>query len=65
MVLGLKTTDRIGKGLRTSSRDALISYYAEKKGRAFGLHRAMDTLGAVFGSLLAFILNCYCSYSPR
>ena len=56
MVLGLKTTDRIGKGLRTSSRDALISYYAEKKGRAFGLHRAMDTLGAVFGSLLAFIL---------
>ncbi|NVM45295.1 MAG: MFS transporter [Candidatus Lokiarchaeota archaeon] len=56
MVLGLKTTDRIGKGLRTSSRDALISYYAEKKGKAFGLHRAMDTLGAVFGSLLAFLL---------
>ncbi|MHA1508847.1 MAG: MFS transporter [Promethearchaeota archaeon] len=56
MVLGLKTTDRIGKGLRTSSRDALISYYAEKKGKAFGLHRAMDTLGAVFGSLLTFIL---------
>ncbi len=56
MVLGLKTTDRIGKGLRTSSRDALISYYAEKKGKAFGLHRAMDTLGAVLGSLLAFIL---------
>ena len=56
MVLGLKTTDRIGKGLRTSSRDTLISYYAEKKGKAFGLHRAMDTLGAVFGSLLAFLL---------
>jgi MFS family permease len=56
MVLGLKTTDRIGKGLRTSSRDSLISYYAQKKGKAFGLHRAMDTLGAVFGSLLAFIL---------
>jgi len=56
MVLGLKTTDRIGKGLRTSSRDALISYYATKKGKAFGLHRAMDTLGAVFGSLLSFLL---------
>ena len=56
MVLGLKTTDRIGKGLRTSSRDALISYYATEKGKAFGLHRAMDTLGAVFGSLLAFLL---------
>ena len=56
MVLGLKTADRIGKGLRTSSRDTLISYYATKKGKAFGLHRAMDTLGAVFGSLLAFLL---------
>ena len=56
MVLGLKTTDRIGKGLRTSSRDALISYYATDQGKAFGLHRAMDTLGAVFGSLIAFIL---------
>ena len=56
MAFGLKITDRIGKGLRTSSRDTLISYYAEKKGRAFGLHRAMDTLGAVFGSLIAFIL---------
>ena len=56
MVLGLKTADRIGKGLRTSSRDTLISYYATKKGKAFGLHRAMDTLGAVFGSLLSFLL---------
>ncbi len=56
LVLALKATDRIGKGLRTSSRDALISYYATEKGRAFGLHRAMDTLGAVLGSFLAFVL---------
>jgi MFS family permease len=56
MAFGLKITDRIGKGLRTSSRDTLISYYAEKQGKAFGLHRAMDTLGAVFGSLIAFLL---------
>ena len=55
-VLGLKATDRFGKGLRTSSRDTLISYYAVEKGKAFGLHRAMDTLGAVIGSLLAFLL---------
>ncbi|NVM37976.1 MAG: MFS transporter [Candidatus Lokiarchaeota archaeon] len=54
-ILGLKATDRFGKGLRTSSRDTLISYYATKKGRAFGMHRAMDTLGAVVGSLLAFM----------
>ncbi|MHA2120239.1 MAG: MFS transporter [Promethearchaeota archaeon] len=53
VVLGLKATDRVGKGLRTSSRDTLISYYAVEKGKAFGMHRAMDTLGAVVGSLLA------------
>ena len=58
-VLGLKATDRLGKGLRTSSRDALISYYAVKKGKAFGLHRAMDTLGAVLGSIIAVILLFY------
>lgn len=56
LVLALKSTDRIGKGLRTSSRDALISYYSPKKGKAFGLHRSMDTLGAVLGSLLSFLL---------
>lgn len=55
-VLGLKATDRFGKGLRTSSRDTLISYYAIEKGKAFGMHRAMDTFGAVVGSLLAFLL---------
>ena len=54
-ILGLKTVDRFGKGFRTSSRDTLISYYATEKGKAFGMHRAMDTLGAVVGSLLAFI----------
>ncbi|MFW9939572.1 MAG: MFS transporter [Candidatus Thorarchaeota archaeon] len=52
-VLGLKATDRIGKGLRTSSRDTLISFYALEKGKAFGMHRAMDTFGAVIGALLA------------
>ncbi|MFW9879165.1 MAG: MFS transporter, partial [Candidatus Thorarchaeota archaeon] len=52
-ILGLKATDRFGKGLRTSSRDTLISFYALEKGKAFGMHRAMDTFGAVIGSLLA------------
>ncbi len=54
-ILGFKATDRFGKGLRTSSRDTMISYYATEKGKAFGMHRAMDTLGAVVGSLLAFL----------
>jgi len=56
MVLALKASDRFGKGIRTSSRDALISYYAqENRGKAFGLHRSLDTTGAVVGSLLAFL----------
>jgi len=56
-ILALRFTDRIGKGLRTSPRDALISFYAEKvKGKAFGIHRAMDTAGAVLGSLTAALL---------
>ncbi|MFW9827088.1 MAG: MFS transporter [Candidatus Thorarchaeota archaeon] len=54
-VLILKSADRFGKGLRTSSRDTLISYYATETGKAFGIHRAMDTLGAVVGSMLAFV----------
>ena len=55
-VLGFKAIDRFGKGLRTSSRDTLISYYAVERGKAFGLHRAMDTTGAVIGSLITFLL---------
>lgn len=49
-------TDRAGKGLRTAPRDAMISLSAppEAQGRAFGLHRAMDTAGALLGPLAAF-----------
>lgn len=48
--------DRFGKGIRTAPRDALIADSADpsKRGRAFGLHRAMDTFGAVIGILLAY-----------
>ncbi len=55
-VFGLKSADRFGKGLRTAPRDTLISYHAVERGKAFGLHRALDTLGAVIGTLLATIL---------
>jgi MFS family permease len=50
-----RTVDRLGKGIRTGARDALLSDEAtpETKGRVFGLHRAMDTLGAVLGPSLA------------
>ena len=54
-VLALRLADRTGKGLRSSARDALIAdcTTAVQRGRAFGLHRAMDSLGAVAGPLIA------------
>lgn len=50
--------DRLGKGIRTAPRDALISLYAPAAsfGTAFGLHRAMDAAGALLGPILAFAL---------
>ncbi|RME35041.1 MAG: MFS transporter [Gammaproteobacteria bacterium] len=58
MVLGLRFGDRLGKGLRTSPRDALISAAVPSaiRGRAFGFHRSLDHLGAMIGPLLAFLL---------
>jgi len=54
-VLGGRITDRFGKGIRTAPRDALIAESSSyRHGRAFGLHRAMDTLGAVLGIILAY-----------
>jgi MFS family permease len=54
----LKPIERIGKGLRTAPRDAIIADYTDKevRGRAFGLHRTLDTGGAIVGSTLALIL---------
>ncbi|MEV6438497.1 MFS transporter [Streptomyces anulatus] len=48
--------DRVGKGVRTAPRDALISLSCDERdlGRAFGVHRAMDTTGAMLGPLVAF-----------
>lgn len=50
--------DRVGKGVRTAPRDALISLSCDERdlGRAFGVHRAMDTTGALLGPLAAFAL---------
>ncbi|MFJ3215860.1 MFS transporter [Kitasatospora sp. NPDC086801] len=50
--------DRTGKGLRTAPRDAMISLSTEPahRGRAFGVHRAMDTAGALLGPLTAFLV---------
>ncbi len=57
-VLAIRIVDRIGKGIRTAPRDAIISLAAVKgeEGRAFGFHRAMDHAGAVLGPLVATAL---------
>ena len=60
-VLGARFLDRVGKGLRTAPRDALIAENCEpdQRGRAFGFHRSMDTMGALLGPILgyAFLLH--------
>jgi MFS family permease len=57
-VMGSRFIDRFGKGVRTAPRDAIIAESSERAylGRAFGFHRAMDTMGAVVGPALAFFL---------
>lgn len=59
-----RTIDRIGKGIRTGARDAILSDEAtdETKGKIFGFHRSMDTLGAVLGPSLAL---GYLYYYPQ
>lgn len=56
--LVVRLTDRAGKGVRTSPRDALISDSVKeaRSGRAFGLHRSLDQMGAIIGPALAFLL---------
>ncbi|MGB9736222.1 MAG: MFS transporter [bacterium] len=53
-----RTLDRFGKGIRTAPRDTIIaeSSPSEKRGAAFGLHRAMDTLGAIIGVIIAILI---------
>jgi len=57
-VLAYRFTDRTGKGIRTAPRDAIIADSTNKAilGKAFGFHRAMDTVGAIIGPAIAFLL---------
>ena len=57
MVLGGGVVDRVGKGIRTAPRDALVADSAGdgRHGRAFGLHRALDSFGAVIGVTLGYL----------
>jgi MFS family permease len=58
LVLAGRFLDRFGKGVRTAARDALLAGSSQERdrGRVFGFHRALDTLGAVIGPLMAFFL---------
>src|SRR6267378_4029313 len=57
-VLAIRLTDRVGKGIRTAPRDAMIAdtVAVEERGLAFGFHRAMDHTGAVIGPLIGYLL---------
>ena len=67
LVLGGRLLDRFGKGLRGAPRDALITdaVSAEQRGRAFGLHRAFDTAGAMVGVLLSAFLLWWLTGTPE
>jgi MFS family permease len=57
-IAAVVTADRLGKGIRTAPRDTMIAQASPpgELGRAFGVHRALDTTGAVIGPVLAFVL---------
>ena len=58
MVAGIRWADRVGKGVRTAPRDALVadSIKPEQRGLAFGFHRAADTAGAMLGIVIAAVV---------
>ena len=66
-VFAIRVGDRIGKGIRTAPRDALLadSVAPSQRGAAFGFHRAADHLGAVVGPLVAFALMSWAGVSLR
>jgi MFS family permease len=66
-VLAVRFTDRVGKGMRSSPRDAMIADAAPpaERGLAFGFHRAMDHGGAVLGPLIGLALLWYVAADPR
>lgn len=54
-LIGIRSADRFGKGIRTAPRDAILSLESDRsaRGRVFGFHRSLDTLGAALGPLIA------------
>ncbi|TFH16187.1 MFS transporter [Candidatus Bathyarchaeota archaeon] len=65
--LSIRVLDRVGKGIRTAPRDALISdsVSASQQGAAFGLHRTLDQLGAIAGPLTATIVMVWLGWTAK
>ena len=66
-VLGIRVLDRVGKGVRTAPRDALISdsVRQDQQGAAFGLHRTLDQMGAIVGPLSATFVMVWLGWQAR
>jgi MFS family permease len=66
-VLLFRSMDRVGKGIRSAPRDALVSDVVrpEQRGFAYGYHRAMDNCGAVGGSLMAAAILAWSAWTPQ
>ena len=60
-IFSARTGDKVGKSIRTAARDAMLSGEStpQNKGKVFGFHRGMDTLGAVIGPMVALVLMYY------
>ncbi|MFU8796178.1 MAG: MFS transporter [Dehalococcoidia bacterium] len=58
LVLAIRMVERVGKGIRSAPRDAIVAESVDRgvRGKAYGFHRAMDGIGSVAGALLAFVL---------
>jgi len=62
-VLAFASLERVGKGLRTAPRDAIIAdSMPRKRGKGFGIHRALDTSGAIAGSTITFLLLWFLNF---
>jgi MFS family permease len=64
-LLILRPIERLGKGIRTAPRDAIIAESVIERGKGFGIHRAFDTAGAIIGSLLALVFVIFYSLGFR
>ena len=66
-IAGLRGLERVGKAIRSASKDSLISAYSDKNksGKTFGFHKTMDIAGELIGSIIAFVVLFYFGYAKE